>query len=80
MAPKSSATSAARAEQLFTTNCEETWRNTNKVFAWLFVIQWLGGIAAALCLSANSGLGKSSVADPLLLQAFVLGERLSYCP
>jgi two-component system sensor histidine kinase/response regulator len=53
-------TSAERADQLFQQHREEIYRNTDKLFARLMLLQWLAGILMAFVIAPRTWSGQSS--------------------
>jgi signal transduction histidine kinase/DNA-binding response OmpR family regulator len=57
---RSDAAIAARSQQIFQEQRQQIFRRTDRLFAALMVLQWLGGIIAALMLTPRSWNGSES--------------------
>jgi signal transduction histidine kinase/DNA-binding response OmpR family regulator len=73
-------TTAARTEALFREHCHARHCETDRMFAVVMVLQWLGGIAAALWISPRSWEGLTSEIHPHVYMAVFLGGLLSAVP
>jgi two-component system, sensor histidine kinase and response regulator len=72
--------SASHAEELFQRDREETYRNTDKVFARLMLCQWLAGILMALVISPRTWVGQSSQIHIHVWAAIFIGGAISIFP
>src|SRR5579885_3839783 len=68
-----SAAAAAQAEALFRRHRDQVFRRTDRLFAWLLVLQWLAGVAVALGVSPRAWEGMSSYTHPHVWAALLLG-------
>lgn len=69
-----------RAAKLCQQQDAEACRRTDRQFAVLMVLQWLSGIALALCVSPHTWAGLESSPHPHLLTAIVLGAATNLGP
>jgi PAS domain S-box-containing protein len=58
---------------------QEIWVHTDRMFLWLLVLQWLGGIATALWTAQPAGSGALPHL-PLAWKAFILGGAFAALP
>jgi signal transduction histidine kinase/CheY-like chemotaxis protein len=70
----------ARAAQLFADFAHASQRQTDRMFAGLMALQWLGGILAALWLSPRTWDGSGSTLHPHVWLALFGGGALSSAP
>jgi signal transduction histidine kinase len=70
----------ARADQLFSTYEHQIHRQTDRMFAWLMVLQWLAGIAFAVWVSPYAWEGATSRVHLHVWAAIVLGGTISLFP
>ena len=77
---EASAEVAARASALFSEMRAGIFRRTDKLFAGLFVFQWLAGIVAALLLSPVTWAGEQSQTDIHVWAAIFLGGAIAIAP
>ncbi|MFZ2060059.1 MAG: response regulator [Candidatus Binatus sp.] len=75
-----SADVAGRANALFSEMRAGIFRRTDKLFAGLFVFQWLAGIVAALLLSPTTWAGEQSQTHIHLWAAIFLGGAIAIAP
>ena len=66
-----------RASFLFEKHLDSIYRRTDRMFAVLMVLQWIGGIIAVLLISPRTWNGASSSVHPHLLAAIFLGGMIS---
>jgi two-component system, sensor histidine kinase and response regulator len=71
---------AVRAGTLFRENQENIYRQTDRLFAKLMVLQWIAGIAAALWISPKTWAGSSSQTHWHVWAAIFLGGAISSLP
>ena len=69
-----------RAAVLFKEHQQAIFRRTDRMFAALMVIQWLGGIAAALWISPRTWMGTVSQTHTHVWAAIFLGGAISSFP
>jgi signal transduction histidine kinase/CheY-like chemotaxis protein/HPt (histidine-containing phosphotransfer) domain-containing protein len=69
-----------RAQELYEAHRQSIYHRTDRVFAWLMVVQWMFGIVAALVLSPRTWEGSSSHVHPHVWAAVFLGGALSGLP
>jgi two-component system sensor histidine kinase/response regulator len=55
-------------------------RQTDRLFAWLMIAQWVAGIVAALWISPRAWAGTQSSTHPHVLAAIILGGLISAPP
>jgi len=58
---------------------QEIWEHTDRMFLWLLVAQWLGGIATAILAAPAPGAGALPHL-PLAWKAFFLGGTFAALP
>ena len=63
----------ARAEQLFQENLLETRRKTDRLFAGLLAIQWIGGLVLALLVTPRTWVGATASVHIHVWAAIILG-------
>jgi two-component system, sensor histidine kinase and response regulator len=71
---------AARAAVLFDEQRLRLFKQTDRLFAGLMVVQWIGGIVAALCLSPTTWAGGQSSINVHVWAAIFLGGALALAP
>src|ERR1700719_3510389 len=71
---------ADRASALFSDMRSAIFRRTDKLFAGLFVFQWLAGIVAALLLSPTTWAGEQSQTHIHVWAAIFLGGAIAIAP
>jgi PAS domain-containing protein len=69
-----------RADRLFCEGENTLHQHTDRLFAALMVIQWLGGIAAALFISPRTWIGETSHVDLHVWAALFLGGAIATLP
>lgn len=69
-----------RAEQLFDAQRDRIARDTDRMFALLMLLQWLGGILAAAMVSPNTWSGSIPSIHVHVWSAFICGGILSGLP
>jgi two-component system sensor histidine kinase/response regulator len=72
--------SSARADELFRQHQQEIYRNTDKLFARLMVVQWLAGIAAAFLIAPRTWEGQSSAIHMHVWASIFLGGAITVFP
>jgi signal transduction histidine kinase len=70
----------SRADQLFAVYQSQIHRRTDRMFAWLMVLQWLAGIAFAVWVSPYAWDGASSRVHLHVWAAVLLGGAISLFP
>ena len=73
-------TSAKRAEELFREHQAQIYRNTDKLFARLMIVQWIAGILAALFVSPQTWSGQTSQLHIHVWAAIFLGGAITIFP
>src|ERR1700730_8409503 len=69
-----------RARQLFDLQWRENARRTDRMFAVLMILQWVGAVIAALALSPKTWNGSESHIHPHVWLAVFLGGGLASLP
>ncbi|MDH3718809.1 MAG: hypothetical protein OES79_11880, partial [Planctomycetota bacterium] len=69
-----------RAEALFVANQQQIYRQTDRLFAALMFVQWLGGIAASLIVSPRAWEGTISETHVHVWAAIALGGAIAALP
>lgn len=69
-----------RSAAIFTQHQNDVFKRTDRLFAGLLIIQWLGGIIAALVISPKTWAGTSSETHPHVWAAIFLGAATSLFP
>lgn len=69
-----------RANQLFVERETNVHKRTDRLFARLMVLQWLGGIAAALLISPQTWVGSQSQVNVHVWMAIFLGGLIASFP
>ncbi|MGH9798714.1 MAG: PAS domain-containing protein, partial [Candidatus Polarisedimenticolia bacterium] len=69
-----------RAARLFEDQRQEIFRHTNRLFAWLFVAEWIAGIGVALLVSPRVWSGTVSAVHLHVLAAVFLGGAIVSLP
>jgi len=72
--------SALRAAVLFGEQRLRIFKQTDRLFAGLMVVQWIGGIIAALCLSPKTWAGAESSINIHVWAAIFIGGALAMLP
>lgn len=68
------------AEQIYADHQQSIYRQTDRMFAVLMLIQWLAGIVAALVISPRTWIGQSSQTNIHVWAAVFLGGVISLLP
>src|SRR5579872_871085 len=76
----SSGSFSLRTEELFAQHQQRIYRRTDRLFAYLMVLQWLAAIAAAQWISPLTWSGTTSQVHPHMLAALVLGGIITALP
>ncbi|MEY2480274.1 MAG: two-component system, sensor histidine kinase and response regulator [Verrucomicrobiota bacterium] len=76
----SGAGSLARADALFKQHQQEIYRNTDKLFARLMLVQWVAGIIGAFLIAPRTWNGQSSAIHVHVWAAIFLGGAISVFP
>lgn len=71
---------AELAEKHFRHNSTEIWRRTDRLFAGLFIAQWLAGIVLALWFTPRTWIGATHHVHLHLLVAIFLGGLIAAFP
>jgi signal transduction histidine kinase/ActR/RegA family two-component response regulator len=71
---------ARRAEELFEQQRQETFRNTDKLFGRLMLVQWAVGILFSIYVSPRTWTGQSSQIHPHVWAAIFFGGAISIFP
>src|SRR2546421_1263029 len=69
-----------RAGAFFADQIDKIHRRTDRLFAVLMVLQWIGGIVAACVVSPRTWNGASSAVHPHLTAAVFLGGLIASLP
>lgn len=69
-----------RAAELFREHQQRIFARTDALFAWLMILQWLAGIAAACWISPRTWSGTSSAIHPHFWAALFLGGAVTGYP
>lgn len=69
-----------RADEILATQLFNIHRHTDRLFAILFVVQWVFAIGCAIFISPYTWLGEQSQIHIHVWAAFVMGGLLSACP
>lgn len=72
--------SRSRADELFEEQRQETFRNTDRLFARLMVLQWLGAVGLAFYMSPRTWAGETSTIHPHVWAAVFFGGLISIFP
>lgn len=70
------ALSAATPQHYFAQYAETIHRQTDRLFAWLFVLEWIGAVLTALFVSPRTWTGTRPTVHPHVYAAFGLGLTL----
>src|ERR1044072_4184673 len=73
-------TNKGQAEQIYTEHQQQIYRQTDRMFAVLMVIQWLAGIIAALVISPRTWIGQTSEVHIHAWAAVFLGGVIRFFP
>ena len=77
---ENAASLAPRAASLFQQRQQEIYRQTDRMFGVLMILQWLAGIAAALWMSPYTWAGQTSSIHIHVWSAIFLGGAVSLAP
>lgn len=69
-----------RADQLERELHEENYRKVDRLFVWLMVVQWVGGVLTALYVAPYSWIGAESLLHAHVWAAILLGGTISSAP
>jgi len=69
-----------RSSQLLSDQQQRIYRQTDRMFAALMILQWLGGIIAALFISPSTWIGQTSRVHQHVWAAVILGGVVSFLP
>jgi two-component system, sensor histidine kinase and response regulator len=75
-----SATVPARAGEIFRAQCDTIYRETDRLFAALMIVQWLGAIAAAVWISPRTWAGADSWVHLHVWLAILFGGAITIYP
>ncbi len=78
--PPNSAAVRARRDELWRLHREAIYRNTDRLFSGLLVLQWLAGIAAAYWISPRTWIGTVSQVHLHVWAAILLGGLIALPP
>jgi hypothetical protein len=70
----------ALTEEIFKNHCQTVWRRTNRIFAFLLLLQWVAGIGVALWLTPRTWIGATSSLHLHVLAAIFLGGIIAAFP
>ena len=71
---------ARRSGAIFDEHRNKIFKRTDRLFAGLLIVEWIGGIVAALVISPNAWAGASSQTHPHIWAAIFLGGAIAFCP
>jgi two-component system, cell cycle sensor histidine kinase and response regulator CckA len=77
---KSSMTTGLRATEIFDQHQREICERTDRMFAVLMTVQWVGGIIAAYIISPQAWIGSTSQTHIHVWAAIILGGAISSLP
>jgi diguanylate cyclase (GGDEF)-like protein/PAS domain S-box-containing protein len=69
-----------QAEKKYFNHQQQIYRQTDRMFAVLMLIQWLAGIFAALIISPSTWIGQTSQVHLHVWAAFIVGGAISFFP
>ncbi len=69
-----------RSNQLLSDQQQRIYRQTDRMFAALMILQWLGGVVAALFISPSTWIGQTSQVHLHVWAAVILGGIISFLP
>jgi signal transduction histidine kinase len=72
--------STLRADSLYQEQLDANYRRTDRMFAWLMVMQWPAGVAAALWISPRAWEGQYSSTHIHVWAAIILGALIPSLP
>ncbi len=70
----------SRAQELFERDLRQVHTDTDRLFSWLLLAQWIAGIACALWLTPLAWAGDQSSVHPHVLAAVFLGGVITSLP
>ncbi|HUR59755.1 MAG TPA: histidine kinase dimerization/phospho-acceptor domain-containing protein, partial [Opitutaceae bacterium] len=70
----------ARSEELWRQHRDQIYRNTDRLFSGLLVLQWVAGLAAAYWISPRTWIGAESQVHVHVWAAFILGGIIALPP
>src|SRR6185369_11740361 len=71
---------ARRSRVIFDEHRRKIFRRTDRLFAGLLIVEWIGGIVAALVISPSTWAGASSEIHPHIWAAIFLGGAIAIFP
>jgi signal transduction histidine kinase/CheY-like chemotaxis protein len=71
---------ATRAEEIFADQQLRIWKTTDRLFAYLLLIEWLGAVIEALILSPRAWVGATSYTHINVWAALILGGIITSLP
>src|SRR5688572_29814462 len=71
---------ARRSGAIFGEHRNKIFKRTDRLFACLLIVEWIGGIITALVISPNTWAGSSSQTHPHLWAAIFLGGAIAILP
>ncbi len=71
---------AAASQIQYRKHCHEVFRHADWIFAWLMLVQWSAGIAAALLISPQTWIGASSTIHLHVWASILLGGAICLIP
>ncbi len=77
---KNSDSTSSRINELFSEHQQEIHKSTDRMFAVLMIVQWIGGIVAAYWISPKTWIGSTSQTHIHVWAAVVLGGAISSLP
>ena len=80
MHPNCGVKSTARADQLLIEYQNAQWKQTDRLFAILLLLQWVAGVAVAVWISPLAWEGLESHIHPHIWAAVCLGGLIAACP
>lgn len=69
-----------RSDAIYQAHADNNYRQTNKLFCVLFVVQWFAGIVTAIFLTPQTWTGTTSSIHPHLIEAIVGGALIAAAP
>jgi signal transduction histidine kinase len=70
----------ARTQELFRAHQEAIYRHTDRMFAYLLIVQWVAGIVVALVISPRTWADQRSYVHPHIWAAILLGGFITIFP
>src|SRR3954469_23259660 len=71
---------SAETERLYTAHQQHIYAQTDRMFAVLMILQWVGGIVAALVISPRTWIGQTSQVHLHVWAAVFLGGAIGFLP